>query len=877
MTEAGKETGGEPGWGGFPSPHRLPYEARELMGREDELRLLDGLLAGAASESEPGPTPPTPPIAVAAQTPSIAATPAPSTEQTVTSSGTEQTITSSGLAAYAPDAAQPPPASTTPSPSAPAPPASTTPAPPAPAPSPPVCVVTGMAGVGKTSLVLHWAAQRSHAHFPDGALYADLRGFGPDSPEQAARVLDRFLRALDVPDEAVPADPADKEQLYRALLTDRSMLIILDNAASVAQVRPLLPSVGRNAAVVTSRAALRGIPGARHLTVDVLRPQDSIALLRSLLGPIGAAEADLAELAAACAHLPLALRIVGQRAARRPQTPLADLLAALRDTDARWTALSPGHGNEAEAVYAAFAWSYQALPAPTRHFFRLLGLHPGPDMSIAAAAALADLTVAQAQPLLEALADAHLVEQPSPQRYRMHDLVGAFARDRAEYEESVQEIRVARRRVLNWYLRASYLASQYTDLGCYKPVDLTFTATRHAPDIAGPRCAREWHEREWANLVCAVGCAADHGFPDLVWQLAATLRFAHLRSDRSKAGLAVQHAALASARRARNRLTEAVALDSLTLALQHAGRLPEAEENNLAAIALWHLQGDRLREAAARLTQVQILMGGRDWPHAIPAAWAVVDTAETLEDRRLEAAALGLLAECYVETGRFEEARLLLHEAVPIQQTLRWTAGLVDALWNTSRVLRAVGRPAAALGPAKDAFAQAELIADGDRQCRALLELATVWQANGHHEKALAGFQRATARARRHGLHGAQGRALGGVAACYRDQGNLSAAYAFDERTVELSRRTGDRWHLAVSLEQAADTLDRLAQSVAARRHRQEAYALFEEFDEPAAHLARGRLAAALDPSPRPTLETKGKRPVSDGGPDGADEVRTAR
>lgn len=670
--------------------------------------------------------------------------------------------------------------------------------------APTVCVLTGPAGLGKTALVLRWAAA-ARGRFPDGHLYADLRGRDPAGPASAPEVLDRFLRALGVPEAALPREPHRKELLYRSLLTQRGMLIVLDDAVSDAQVRPLLPPAGDCAVIVTGRTGLM-VRGAHH------------------------------------------------RAAHEP-------------------APAPAAEPAATGPDSALAASYQALAGPLRRFLRLLSLHPGPEMSLAAAAALTGQPVAHTRPLLDALAAAGLLEAlaAGPPRFRLREFVQPFALDRAGFEESAEEVRLARRRALQWYLHGSYLAAGFVELDCHRALDLSFVTARHEPPaIADRRAALDWFDREWTNLLCAVASASEHGFPDVVWQLSATLRYAHLRAERAEAALAVQRMALASARRQRNRHAEAVALDSLTVALAHAGELDEADEHNLSAVALWQLQGERLREAVARLIQVRILIRRRDWPHAIPLGWSVVDTAEQLEDRRLEAAALGLLAEGYAETLRYEEAQLLLHEAVALERADPWPAGLADALWNTSRVLRAVGRPAAALGPARDALVQAELTADATRQVRGLLELALVWQANGHDEKALATFQRATARARTGADRGGEARALYAVAGFHREQGDSGAAHAFAERAVAIARETGERWQLALSLDQAAHTLA-ADQGATALRYRQEAYTLFEEFDEPTARQARRGLSAAARPGPRPTLgpqdeRKEPKRTVREGG-----------
>ena len=207
-----------------------------------------------------------------------------------------------------------------------------------------------MAGTGKTSLAVRWA-HLVREHFPGGQLYPDLCGYAVVHPEFTTRVLDRFLRALGIPDSRVPPDPQEKEGLYRSLLADRRVLVVLDNAASAAQVRPLLPGSSDCAVVITSRSRLAGIEGAGYLTLDPLPHEDAVRLLRNMLQDYRSDDdEELGELAVACAQLPLALRIAAQRAAHRPMTPLADLLGALRSSSERWAALSMENGNEAEAA-----------------------------------------------------------------------------------------------------------------------------------------------------------------------------------------------------------------------------------------------------------------------------------------------------------------------------------------------------------------------------------------------------------------------------------------------------------------------------------------------------------------------------------------------
>jgi hypothetical protein len=241
-----------------------------------------------------------------------------------------------------------------------------------------VCVIAGTAGVGKTSLALHWAHQ-AQEHFPDGQLYVNLRGYDPGPPVTPPEVLRRFLSALNVPAKAIPAEPEAAAALYRSLLAGRRMLVILDNAATATQVRPLLPGTAGCLVVVTSRSRLSGLSvrdGAQRLTLGTLSEPEAVALLSAVT--VGYRDEDdrdkLTELARLCARLPQALRIAAERAASRPRMRLDDLIADLRDESVLWDALSTGDDEEADAVRTVFAWSYRALTAEAAALFS----RPGP-------------------------------------------------------------------------------------------------------------------------------------------------------------------------------------------------------------------------------------------------------------------------------------------------------------------------------------------------------------------------------------------------------------------------------------------------------------------------------------------------------------------
>ncbi|MET9617946.1 AfsR/SARP family transcriptional regulator [Kitasatospora indigofera] len=319
-----------------------------------------------------------------------------------------------------------------------------------------VCAVTGPGGIGKTALTLH-AAHRSAGLFPDGQLHADLRG-GDRVPAPPTEVLAGFLRALGVSAGAVPAAAEDRAALYRSVLAHRRLLVVLDDARDVAQIRPLLPGSGRCAVVVTSRSKLAGLVGAHRVDLERLDDTEAHALFAGALGPRrAAAEPEAtAEVLAACAGLPLALRIVAARLTVRRHWTVAAMSARLGD---HGRTLDELHIDDL-AVRTCFETSYRRLAAPggrrrapdPARAFRLLGIAPASVISRPAAAALLDLSPRQADEVLEHLVDSCLLESPAPGHYRLHGLLRLFAAERAAAEESEAARRAAVERVTDWYL-----------------------------------------------------------------------------------------------------------------------------------------------------------------------------------------------------------------------------------------------------------------------------------------------------------------------------------------------------------------------------------------------------------------------------------------
>lgn len=366
-----------------------------------------------------------------------------------------------------------------------------------------ITTINGMAGVGKTALALHWAHQMAD-WFPDGQLYVDLRG-----SLRPIDALDLLLGSLGHTD--VPTDVGQAAALYRSSLAGRRMLVVLDNARSVDQVRPLLPGSPGPVLVITSRDRLSGLKareGAHRITLDVLEPAESQRFLSLALGPerVRAEPRATNRLAALCGHLPLALsaaaaRLTGERR-------VIDLVARLRNGD-RLTALTGP--DEPDPVRSALEPSYRALPAQSRRLFRLLGLMPGADITAAGAAALAGLERPAAESSLDQLAAVHLVEEHAPDRFRLHKLVRHYATERAVRSDDATERAAAVRRLLDWYLRHARAAISIARFDNVDSTDGLF---------GGHTQATRWLEAEWGNLAAAVR----HGSFWLAWMLGDTLR-----------------------------------------------------------------------------------------------------------------------------------------------------------------------------------------------------------------------------------------------------------------------------------------------------------------------------------------------------------------
>ncbi|ANW18886.1 ATP-binding protein [Streptomyces clavuligerus] len=690
-----------------------------------------------------------------------------------------------------------------------------------------LAVIAGTAGVGKTSLAVHWA-HRIRDHFPDGQLYVNLRGYDPVPPVGPDQVLDRFLRALGVPPARIPADTDDKAALYRSRLAGRRLLVLLDNAATAQQVRPLLPGTPDCLTVVTSRNRMSGLvarDGARRVTVGVLDEAEAVELLRRTTKEYrrGDDPAELTELARLCAYLPLALRIAAERAASRPWMPLRELIGDLRDESALWDALTAEEGEEADAVRTVFAWSYRALSPDAARLFRLLGLHPGPEFGAPVAAALIGCGTSAVRQLLDTLAGAHLLEQTASGRHQFHDLLRAYAVDQVNQEESGEDRTELLRRLLLWYLHTADAAAG----AGYRPHRTSLPPAEAAGAGIEPLAFRDEHEAvdwlttEQTNLAAAVRAAADAGFDAIAWRLHAVLRSFYARQNLFADWFATGGIALDAARRADDRHGQAEIHHSLGAAHTQSQRPDRGAEHHTAALALRRETGDRLGELMSLNGLGLTELRRRGLPEARTAFAQALAIAGERDDRHWRAVILSNIGQVHGELEEYEEAREHLTEALGILRELGAEGSEGNALRCLSVAQRGLGDTEGALDSVSRAVDIAREHGNAMWEGYWLLELGHVHLALDRPDEALAAFQKAGAQQRRLGDRSREARALDGTGEAYQRLGRPEEATGFHRRAVAAHRELRDTWWLALALEnlaRALDAMDSPADAAATRR-----------------------------------------------------------
>ncbi|MBB4752778.1 AfsR/SARP family transcriptional regulator [Actinoplanes lobatus] len=649
--------------------------------------------------------------------------------------------------------------------------------------TPPVVCLTGTPGAGKTALAVHWA-HRARDRFPDGQLYVNLRGFDPELPVTPLEALGTLLAAVLPHGRAAPAGLDERAAQYRTELACRRMLVVLDNAATVEQVRHLLPGAPTCAVLVTSRDSLAGlvsVHGAHRIALDVLPAPDAAALLRELVGDRVGREPDAAAtLVEQCARLPLALRIAAELAASRPGATLRALTTELAG-QRRLDLLSDG-GDPRAAVRAVFSWSLRHLPAAAVDLFALLGLHPGPWIDALAAAALSGRPVGETLPVLTR---AHLIHRVADDRYGLHDLLRAYAAERAADGPA------ALARLYDHYLGAASAAMQVLypgEAGRRPPV----TERGPLPDIAAPETARDWLHTELPNLTAVAVHAAAHGAPAVTVRLAAIL-YRYLDGDQHSAAVVVFETARAASRDLGDEPGEAYALNALAYTYAQEGRHPVAIERLEEALRLSSRAGDEVGEARAlgNLAMIEEQLGR--YENAAQRFEQALHRFRRLGDRTGEAHVRTRLASVEARLGHVGTARGYAERALAMHRRSGHRFGEAWALNSLSEVESHSGRHAAAADGHRQALALFRELGHRSSQAWTLdslgvgeRRLGRYGRAGEHHRQALEIFDDL-------GERFGQASALNGLGETYDACGDRERALSAYRRALELAVRTGAR------------------------------------------------------------------------------------
>jgi tetratricopeptide (TPR) repeat protein len=732
-----------------------------------------------------------------------------------------------------------------------------------------VSAVAGMAGVGKTALAVTAAhAAMDRGWFPGGVLFLDLRGYD-QAPVSTARALDALLRGLGVPGADIPPETADRVGLYRSVLADlpTAVLVVLDNASAADQVRPLLPGDARHRALVTSRHSLPQL-GARLLELSVLSAADAVGLLDAAVRAANPTDARIAQepswsnqVAHHCGHLPLALQIAAALLALDPAKPVAELAGDLAEAHTRLDHLDDGE----RAVRAAFDLSYRRLPPEQARLFRLLGVHPGPDVATGTVAVLADRDELATRRMLAELARAHLVEAAAVRgRWRMHDLIRIYAEQAPSHDPQADERQHARDRLCEHLLYLADAADDHLRALPQTPVPVEFT---------GRDEALAWFDGERAALVAVTSMAAAHGRDDIAHHLPARLveYFTWQRSlDDWLATAAISRQAAA---RLRNPELEAAASNNYGKVLCELRRYAEAVEVCQTAVTLARAVGYRHGEAAALSNLGIALRHTGHVDEAIRVCSQALEAQRRLGDQRGEAFALNNLGNALQQAGRIEDAGNVHREHLGLCRRTGDRVGEAMALTglgnmfersghaqlsvepyetalaicretgharlqstmlnNLGHVLQRLGRTQEAAALHRQDLVICQEARDLPGEGRALVGIASTLHELGELDEARTTSQRAIEVGRATGHSDVEGGALAGLANVLFEQGRLSEGIVFCRRAVDLFHRSGDRQREAAALYNLGCALDEQNQPKEAVRAFSEAASIYRAIGDP--------------------------------------------
>jgi tetratricopeptide (TPR) repeat protein/transcriptional regulator with XRE-family HTH domain len=708
-----------------------------------------------------------------------------------------------------------------------------------------VVTISGAAGVGKTALAVYWAHQAA-GRFPDGQLFADLCGFGPaPGPARPATIVRVFLNALGIPADQMPVAEEAQFGLYRSLLADRRILVVLDNAHDATQVRPLLPGWPSCRAIVTSRNQLTGltaIDAARPLTLDVLTDAEARHLLGHRLGParVAAEPAAVTHLLRSGACLPLALGIIAARAATRPDLTLAEVAA---DLDAH-----PGldafadDSDPAADVRAAFSWSYRQLPDGAARAFRRAALHPGADVDRYAVAALTGTAPDQAGPLLDTLTRGGMLQSAGPDRYRMHDLLRGYGLELTAGPEGQDERRAALTGLFHYYLHTAVTA-----VSAAFPADrdrLPAVPSAPGPAITSEAAALAWLDAERPSLVAVARHMTGHGWPAQAIQLSAALfRYLETGGHYPEALVIHGHAGQA-ARHLGDRAAEANASNYLGVMDMRQGRWDRAHAHFGRALPPYRAAGDRAGQARvlANLGLVGIVLG-RD--EAAGQLHRALGLFRELGDRSGEARALASVGFLHLRQGRYADAADDLERSAALSQGTGDKGGQGRALGNLGEVELRRGNHPVAERHLRRAIALFRELGDQISEADTLASLGLVALGQGRPGPAEAHLRQALELCRETGDLSSEAAVRNGLGEVLLATGRLTEARAEYAAALDVATTSSERYDQG----RAHDGLARAHQAgddpARARRHWQEALACYEALGVIEAGPVRARLDRA--------------------------------
>jgi tetratricopeptide (TPR) repeat protein len=706
----------------------------------------------------------------------------------------------------------------------------------------PVLAIHGMAGVGKTTLAVH-AAHRIAPSFPDGQLYVDLHGFAANAAVDSAEALKILLRGVGVPAEQIPPSLAERAGMYRDQLANRRILVVLDNAASESQIRPLLPSAPGCAVVTTSRGHLADLEGALHLPIDVLGREAAVELCTKIVGDdrLGDDASSVSEIAEICGRLALAIRIVGARMATRPMWSVATLLHRLRDQRQWIEEFRIG----ALDVPVAFSLSYEQLDAVSRRVFRLLGLHPGVSFDAAAVAALGDVGLHLADEILDGLLEVSLLNEAAAGRYQLHDLLRQYAREVATATDSTEDQQAAFSRLVSYYLHRAGSAARLLD----PEQRNVLTQAQPVPGVPGgpgPFAtyaeALAWLEAERSNLVAVLHAAADSGLDADVWRLTYVMYPYFFLRGSTDDWIETHELALAATRRLGEPLAEADILFGLGVACRRLGRYHHSLGYQQQALA-----GYRAAEDTEGQTRTLTNLGiayrrlGR-YREALDHQENALALYTQAQDRHGEAATLTNLGIVHERLGRYQESLNYHLRALGMAREVKDRHAEAMTLTNIGIVHERLGEYDDSLRYHHQALALAHEIGDQHVEGHTLNNIGVILNRMGNHDDAIAQHSAGLELLTRTGSRGDECEALIDMGDSLREHDESQAALDHYCRAHHLASQIGDRYLEARALAGRA-SVTAATDAVASRQDQEAALRMFEELGVPDADRLRDRVA----------------------------------